>query len=513
MSGSGLKQAEAHGDAARLLLAASRERFAVAAADLLLPARSRLSEWQRSTASALLQRLVRSVEDSLRSALVHRFASEEALHAALGSTNVAIALPLLERSGVLRDGELGTVLVRRVEEHRYWKENAPQGGEDILSELVRDEGDSIAAEAMSLLLARSRRFDRFQEPLLGQTDLPADLQHRLVWMTAAALRHYMVQQHRVPSGAADAAISAAAGELIAGYDEGRTLEASCMRLCRALFAAGRLEGAALARMLDEGLLPLFVAAIAVRCALDYPAAWEVFSDPQARGPALLLRAGGIARPDAAAILLTLNSRGRLFSGVEGDAATPARSVRRNDRGSRARSAASLAGRPRLPSRHRPTVDPPAFFRGRMTARVEAGLTLVRGSVDSEGRLVEADPALASLHERAGGRPGGDPGSPADRRPGAPRSPPRRDRLPSSNRRRRRRRSRPVGSRRTGRRASPAFHRWLDRAAGASTAAAPAELESDFVRAAVDWVWETDETLRLTMLSPAATPRCTGRPPR
>jgi uncharacterized protein (DUF2336 family) len=320
MSGSGLRQAEAQGDEARLLLAASRERFAVAAADLLLPERSRLSEWQRSTASALLQRLVRSIEESLRAALVHRFEAQESLHAALGSANVAIALPLIERSGVLRDGELGTVLVRRVEEHRYWKENAPLAADDLLAELVRDEDESIAAEAMSLLLARSRRFDRFQEPLIGQTDLAAELQHRLVWITAAALRHYMVEQHQVSSGAADAAISAAAGEMIAGYDEGRTLEANSMRLCRALFAAGRLEGSDLARMLEEGLLPLFVAGTAVRCALDYPAAWEVFSDPQGRGPALLLRAGGVARPDASAILLTLNSRGRLFSGVEGDAA-------------------------------------------------------------------------------------------------------------------------------------------------------------------------------------------------
>jgi uncharacterized protein (DUF2336 family) len=320
MSERGLKKAESHGDAARLLLAASRERFAVAATDLLLPERSRLSEWQRSTASALLQRLVRSIEDSLRAALVHRFVAHEAIHGALGSTHVAIALPLLERSGVLRDGELGTVLVRRVEEHRYWKENAPPGGEDLVAELVSDDSESIAAEAMSLLLARSRRFDRFQEPLLGQTDLPAELQHRLVWMTAAALRQYMIQQHEISSGLADSAISAAAGELIAGYDEGRTLEAGSMRLCRALFAAGRLEGRDLRRMLEEGLLPLFVGALAVRCALDYAAAWEVLSDPQGRGPALLLRAGGIPRAEAAAILLTFNSRGRLFSGVEGEAA-------------------------------------------------------------------------------------------------------------------------------------------------------------------------------------------------
>lgn len=308
------------GDAARLLLAAARERFSVAAADLLLPEQSRLTEWQRLTASALLIRLVRGIEEALRARLAEDFRHLEALYAALGSTRVEIALPVLERSQVLRDAELGNVLVRRVEEHRYWKEHAASAPDDMLAGLVRDTDNAIAAEAMTLLIARSRRFDRFQEPLMGQADLPAELQHKLVWMVAAALRQYMVQQHGVPSGAADAAISDAASELLASSDEGQNLEAAAMRLSRALMTAGRLEGENLASMLEQGQLPLFVAGIAVRCSLDYAAAWELLSDPQGRGPALLLRCGGIERDSAASILLMLNLRGRLFSGEEGDAA-------------------------------------------------------------------------------------------------------------------------------------------------------------------------------------------------
>jgi hypothetical protein len=65
---------------------------------------------------------------------------------------------------------------------------------------------------------------------------------------------------------------------------------------------------------------LFVAGIAVLCRLDYAPAWEVLSDPQGRGPALLLRAADVERRETASILLTLSTRGRLFSGAEGDAA-------------------------------------------------------------------------------------------------------------------------------------------------------------------------------------------------
>lgn len=306
-----------NGDAARLLLAAARERFAVAATDLLLPEQVRLSEWQRLTAAALLTRLIRSIEDDMRARLASRFEQQESLHAALSSAHVPIALPILERAQVLRDPELGTILVRRVEEHRFWKAQPARGGEEYLFELVRDAEETVSGLAMDLVVARSRRFDRFQEPILGRVELPAELQHRLVWMIAAALRHYIVQQHGI--GAVDGAIEDAAAAIVSGYDEGEGFDARAVRLARRLHRDGRLGGAALSRMLDDGILPFFIASLAVLAGLDYAAAWEVLADPRGRGPALLLRAAGVERPEAAAILLALNSHGRLFSGMEGDA--------------------------------------------------------------------------------------------------------------------------------------------------------------------------------------------------
>jgi len=306
-----------HSDAARLLLAAARERFAAAATDLLLPDQGRLTEWQRLTAASLLTRLVGAIEDDLRARIAARFEDQAALHAALSSAHVPIALPILERAQALRDPELTQILVRRAEEHRFWTAHAAHGHADFLHDLVRDADDDIAAEAMELVIGRARRFDRFQEPLLGEIELPAELQHRLVWRIAAALRHYIVQHHR--AAGIDAAVEGAASALIAGYDEGDTLEARALRLARRLDRADRLDGALLARSLEEGMLPFFLAGLAVRCALDTGAAWEVMSDPRGRGPALLLRAGGIDRPAAAAILLALASRGPLLSGTEEEA--------------------------------------------------------------------------------------------------------------------------------------------------------------------------------------------------
>ncbi len=305
------------GDAARLLLAAARERFAVAATDLLLPDAARLTEWQRLTAAALLVRLIACIEDDLRARLATRFADEEGVAAALTSAHVPIAAPILERAGVLHDGELGGALVRRVEEHRFWTLHRPAGRDDLLFMLARDADEEVAGEAMALLIARSRRFDRFEEPVLTETELPADLQHRLVWLVAAALRHYLVQHHRLPG--VDSAIEAATAELLARHDEGETLEGSAARLVRRLDSAGRLDGDLLAQTIESGLLPLFLAGLAMRCGLDPAAAWEVLADPQGRGPALLARAAGLDRREAARILLALNAQGPVFSGAEGDA--------------------------------------------------------------------------------------------------------------------------------------------------------------------------------------------------
>lgn len=318
MSERGSSRPEPRGDAARLLLASARARFSAAASDFLLPQQARLTEWQRLTAAALLLDLVGGIEGALRAALAAAFADHEALHAALSSPRVAIALPILDRAEALRDADLGIVLVRRVEEHRYWKDN--ESADLLLTALAGDADPALAADATALLVARSRRFDRFQEPMIGHSDLPAELHHRLVWIVAAALRHYVVQHHAIASGVADGAIAGAAAAMVAGYDEGGTLEACTMRLAARLLPAGRLEGSDLAAMLEEGMLPLFLAGIAARCGLDYAAAWEILSDPEGRGSALLLRAARIGREDAALILLLLNARGQLFSSEEGDAA-------------------------------------------------------------------------------------------------------------------------------------------------------------------------------------------------
>jgi hypothetical protein len=287
------------GDGAAQLLASARARVAAAAADLALPQGLRLSDRQRTTVLALLADLVRSVEGALRAELAPA-APGDALQAALSSAHVEIAVPVLAGHSGLAEPALIDLLLRRAEEHRLHR--AAAGENALLVELAGDSDHKVAREAMALLIAQNGRLDGFGEPVLRQGDLPAEIEHHLVWTVAAALRRYMVGRHAADPVLCDAAVAAAASRILAGHDEGKTAEARAMRLALALRDAGRLdEPNLLSRGLTQGGLPLFLALLALRSGLGVGGLWELLS--AASGPVLLLRAAELPREEAASILL------------------------------------------------------------------------------------------------------------------------------------------------------------------------------------------------------------------
>jgi hypothetical protein len=305
MSDQRMSRADGTGDAARLLNDAVRARFAVAVADLFLPERHRLSEWHRATMAGLLLRLLRSIEDELRTALAAHFddADHPEIHAALTAEHVEIALPILEDSSLMREPMLVALLLRRAEEHRL--QRALHSSGSIVLELLRDRDPVVAEAAMGLLIAQSRRLDRFQEPVLASAELPAELEHPLVWTIGAALRSYLIERQGVDPDEADRALIEAARGRLSTHDEGEALEARSLQLVRRLHELDRLDAQFAVRALAEAGLPLFLACVAQRCGLAIDAVWEVLCDPRGQGAPLLLRAAGIDRQAAGEALVSL----------------------------------------------------------------------------------------------------------------------------------------------------------------------------------------------------------------
>jgi signal transduction histidine kinase len=129
---------------------------------------------------------------------------------------------------------------------------------------------------------------------------------------------------------------------------------------------------------------------------------------------------------------------------------------------------------------------------------------VRGRLDAEGRLVEAEPRLMALHRAAGGEEGGPLAVPQiaalarlARRLGIVIS---RGAVAAEGEAdldlwvRAEPREQGVELAVTG---------WTARPARSPAPASDAERQADFLRAGADWMWETDAGLRLTAVSPAA----------
>jgi len=129
---------------------------------------------------------------------------------------------------------------------------------------------------------------------------------------------------------------------------------------------------------------------------------------------------------------------------------------------------------------------------------------VRGRIDPDGRLVEAEPRLMALHRAAGGGEGGPLAVPQiaalarlARRLGIVIS---RGAVAAEG----------EGDLDLWVRAEPkegwvdlSVTGWVARPARGPAPASEAERQADFLRAGADWMWETDAALRLNVVSPAA----------
>jgi len=297
-------------DAARALDCAD-DRIGRAASDLFHDAAVALSDQHRAQIGQLLRALICAIEDELRIRLAAALGEERPeLAMLLGSTGVAIALPLLERTRLLREPGLVAAMLRRVDEHRLaimLGRDSPYHVADLAQRLL-DRGDPDIAEAtMALLIAESRRYDQFGDPALARTDLPPGPHRRLLWAIAAALRHYLVRQQAMPDSQADLLLAGAVRALLAEHDPADTLEGRAAALAALLGREAPIEDQLLSDALEEGWLALFAAAVAERAGIDAAGIWSMIVDPAGMMLGTVLRAIGCAREAAVTMLWRVGS--------------------------------------------------------------------------------------------------------------------------------------------------------------------------------------------------------------
>lgn len=300
---------------------AARVELSDAIVDLFLPDRHRLSDHQRAVMIEVLRKLVGSLEIEVRQYLVEALLRAPdplpELQAHLASHEIEVAQSVLERSRVLHDQDLIDVVMRRAEEHRMAialrndvsaavaEALVETASPDVVEALIRNPDDMLARRAMEMLVAESKRFDRFQEPLLARADLPPELAYRLYWWVSAALRDYILKRFEIEPARVDELIQSAARRGIAAHEIDEKLEARAMRLAERLHELGDLTDDFIRASLRQSRISLFVAGFAVRAGIDFATSWTIVLDPRGDSMVVLLRAIDMPRDIAGSILMLM----------------------------------------------------------------------------------------------------------------------------------------------------------------------------------------------------------------
>ena len=261
---------------------AGGDRLACVRADFFLNPDQRLTEQERALMTAMLADLVGIVADEIRAAA----SIAEPARGANGEL-----FDQLRSAAQLDIPELIAVLLRRAEEERIAFALRALGGAAkprFLHALAGDENSAVAAGAMALVLARSRRRDRYGNARVQLDDVPAEAAFKLAYSVAAAV---------ALQGGSDRLAGEGAAAMLAQHDESKRIEALTFGLVHALDTAGRLSETLLLAAAADGEVAILVEGLARRAGIDFASAWT-----HLRGAgrfALLLRMAGSSRHFAA----------------------------------------------------------------------------------------------------------------------------------------------------------------------------------------------------------------------
>jgi uncharacterized protein (DUF2336 family) len=337
-------------------------------ADLFLSPEGRLSERESALMTDILQKLVFDVEMTVRRGLAERLAGlDEAPHelvVALANDEISVAQPVLRKSGVLRDTDLIQIVKYRTQEHMLQVARreavsegvadalVDKGDEDVIEALLVNQDAAISRQALSYIVERSKRVDRFHEPLVARQDLPPDLAHKMFWWVSAALRDHILHNYSFDAGAIDELLQDTVQRTIEDDRERQPGRTVAEELVRNMANRGALDTKFLMRSLQSGEIRLFTAGLGELGRLDFETAQRIVLDPGGEPLAVLCRAVGMDRKQfTTAYMLSRTTKGnflgvsvspqsvRLFDGLTEHSAMSALQYWRQDQGfQRARTA-------------------------------------------------------------------------------------------------------------------------------------------------------------------------------
>ncbi len=287
----------------------SRQLLAENVLDLVVSQDGRLSDHARALTDQVLTNLVKSMEVQVRRELALRLVdlphAPDGLLAMLAKDEILVAGPLLECSRILKDSTLVEVVQMRTREHQLciaMRENLSTtvsdalvehaAEPDILEALIRNPNASISEASMAYLVAESRRFDQFQEPLLSRADLPAELAHKMFWWVSVQLRQKILSDFNIEEHEVDPLLEAATKDILAETEAERagTARAKAETLAKTLKDEGQLTVELLIDMLRKNRIPAFCASMSHLAGISFSTVYRIILDKDITPFAILCKA-------------------------------------------------------------------------------------------------------------------------------------------------------------------------------------------------------------------------------
>jgi hypothetical protein len=279
----------------------ARRRRAAEVRDLLSDSEARLDERTRTAAGACLDAIVGALDRMIR-ARAATWLNEHGVHdsgATLATLSVDMTAKLAD-GGILSETALSEEVLGRVGE-ALLAERLPidltgdEGAGGLVLRLTASRDAKVSGAAHAFLAAdAARRAEIDGEPSTG--DLPSALRAHLAWPMVAILRGALPQD-----AMSDAALAHAASQVVGSIGEVHPLEATAMRLAKALAPDAEELPLLVGEALGDRRLSLATALIARALGTDYSAVRETLLDPEGERLWLVLRALDFDKPTIARI--------------------------------------------------------------------------------------------------------------------------------------------------------------------------------------------------------------------
>lgn len=270
-----------------------------------------IDDRMRARLSAGLSSMILAVETEIIGVATHslialgRHDLAETLARARTSTET-----LLIESSLLQTSELGRELVSRVDQEMvgdalpiFAPTDTAEAG--LMARLATVPHGAVAALATAYVVAEANRRAGRQGHEVGRSDLPAELHHRLVWSTAAAIVASMPSSDIAARTQLDQALTDAALRSVAAHDESVRLEFVALRLASAIDATPDEIPDLLVEALNDRRLPLFIAVFAHGLGIEYELMRDIVLEPTGDRLWIAARALDLSRDIIAAIGLAL----------------------------------------------------------------------------------------------------------------------------------------------------------------------------------------------------------------